>query len=133
MYSVLIISVATDVHANIVEDLLKKRGGVNIIRLNTDRFIFDNFELSFGFDDNETLSILDKEVCLSDIKGVLYRRPSIPQVDVKLPGQKILWFLFNEMFYNGHFQTWGSLAIVISAGQLLDIRIIWGLMCLRKI
>lgn len=89
MYSVLIISVATDEHANIVEDLLKKRGGVNIIRLNTDRFIFDNFELSFGFDDNETLSILDKEVCLSDIKGVLYRRPSIPQVDVKLPGQKI--------------------------------------------
>lgn len=36
---------------------------------------------------------------------------------------RILRFIFNEIFYNGHFQTWGSLAIVISAGQLLNIKI----------
>lgn len=34
-----------------------------------------------------------------------------------------LRFLFTEIIYNGHFQTWGSLAIVIFSGQLLDIKI----------
>jgi|YelNatPaOPRAMG01_1025707.scaffolds.fasta_scaffold07453_9 4-hydroxybenzoate polyprenyltransferase len=37
-------------------------------------------------------------------------------------------FLFNEIFYNGHFQTWGSLAIVIFSGQLLNIKITWDLL-----
>lgn len=40
----------------------------------------------------------------------------------------ILKFLINEIFYNGHFQTWGSLAIVISSGQLLNIKIGWDLL-----
>ena len=39
-----------------------------------------------------------------------------------------LKFIFNEIFYNGHFQTWGSLAIVISSGQLLNIKITWDLL-----
>jgi len=37
-------------------------------------------------------------------------------------------FLFNEILYNGHFQTWGSLAIVIFSGQLLNIKITWDLL-----
>jgi 4-hydroxybenzoate polyprenyltransferase len=41
---------------------------------------------------------------------------------------KILKFIFDEIFYNGHFQTWGSLAIVISSGQLLGIKITWDLL-----
>lgn len=41
--------------------------------------------------------------------------------------KNIFKFLYNEIFYNGHFQTWGSLAIVISAGQLLGITITWDL------
>lgn len=41
---------------------------------------------------------------------------------------KILKFIFNEIFYNGHFQTWGSLAIVISAGQLLNIKLTWDIL-----
>lgn len=36
-----------------------------------------------------------------------------------------LKFLFVEIFYNGHFQTWGSLAIVISSAQLLNIKLTW--------
>ena len=41
---------------------------------------------------------------------------------------KIFKFIFDEIFYNGHFQTWGSLAIVISSGQLLGIKITWDLL-----
>lgn len=41
---------------------------------------------------------------------------------------RILIFIFNEIFYNGHFQTWGSLAIVISVGQLLNIGVTWDLL-----
>lgn len=37
-------------------------------------------------------------------------------------------FIFNEIFYNGHFQTWGSLAIVISSAQLLSIRLTWDIL-----
>lgn len=40
----------------------------------------------------------------------------------------LLKFIFAEIFYNGHFQTWGSLAILISAGQLLNIKITWDLL-----
>lgn len=41
---------------------------------------------------------------------------------------KFFWkFIYNEIFYNGHFQTWGSLAIIVSAGQLLETKITWDL------
>ena len=40
----------------------------------------------------------------------------------------IFKFILNEIFYNGHFQTWGSLAIVISSGQLINIKIGWDLL-----
>lgn len=43
---------------------------------------------------------------------------------------KVMRFIFNEIFYNGHFQTWGSLAIVISAGQLLDIKLTWDILAI---
>jgi len=42
--------------------------------------------------------------------------------------KNILSFFYEEIFYNGHFQTWGSLAIVISAGQILNIKITWDLL-----
>lgn len=42
----------------------------------------------------------------------------------------VLRFITREIFYNGHFQTWGSLAIVISAGQLLHIKITWDLLAI---
>lgn len=41
--------------------------------------------------------------------------------------KKFLKFLYDEIFYNGHFQTWGSLAIIISAGQILRTKITWDL------
>jgi|SRR3989344_3257461 len=37
-------------------------------------------------------------------------------------------FLSDEIFYNGHFQTWGSLAILISSCQLINISIEWKLL-----
>jgi len=39
--------------------------------------------------------------------------------------KKAFKFLFTEIFYNGHFQTWGSLAIVVSSAQLLNIKLTW--------
>lgn len=39
-------------------------------------------------------------------------------------------FLSTEIFYNGHFQTWGSLAIVISAAQLLAIKLTWDILAI---
>lgn len=44
--------------------------------------------------------------------------------------KKIFDFLWVEFLYNGHFQTLGSLAIVISAGQLLNIKIGWDLLAI---
>jgi len=41
---------------------------------------------------------------------------------------KFLKFILDEVFYNGHFQTWGSLAIVIFSSQLLHVNITWDLL-----
>jgi 4-hydroxybenzoate polyprenyltransferase len=44
--------------------------------------------------------------------------------------KKVFKFIFEEIFYNGHFQTWGSLAIIISTGQILNIKITWDLLAI---
>ena len=41
--------------------------------------------------------------------------------------RKLAKFLFVEIFYNGHFQTLGSLAIIVIAGDFLNIKITWDL------
>lgn len=42
--------------------------------------------------------------------------------------KRICRFVYNEVVYNGHLQTWGVLAIVILSGQLLNIKTSWDLL-----
>lgn len=111
MSAILIISNKFDVHSDVVERYLIEESNESVIRINTDNFLSDGTEITFGF--KEGIKVRGIFTPFSGIKSVWYRRPAdiesnITDENQKIFGQRELKELLFNLYFNLNDALWVS-------------------------